>query len=70
MPNSTNALDLLGSQREEVIENIEKSSGASDKAGLFEQLADQLAAHVAIEEQLFGGCQGHPRIEHEPPAHL
>ena len=56
MPNSTNALDLLRSQHDDVetlFEGIEKSSNASTKAGLFEQLADQLAAHAAIEEKLF-----------------
>lgn len=56
MPNPTNALDLLKSQHDEVeelIETIENSSNASDKAALFEQLADQLAAHATIEEKLF-----------------
>jgi hemerythrin superfamily protein len=51
-----NALELLRSQHEEVedlIEQIEDSDDANEKAELFIQLADNLAAHATIEEKLF-----------------
>jgi hypothetical protein len=51
-----NALELLRSQHEEVedlIEQIEDSEDADEKAQLFIQLADNLAAHSMIEEKLF-----------------
>lgn len=54
--NTTDALELLISQHEEVemlIEKIEDSSDPSVKGQLFERLADQLAAHATIEEKLF-----------------
>jgi len=54
--NTTNALELLMSQHEEVeslIEDIESAEDPSAKAVLFETLADQLAAHATIEEKLF-----------------
>jgi hemerythrin superfamily protein len=53
---TTNALELLISQHEEVemlIEQIENIDDLSEKSVLFEQLADQLAAHATIEEKLF-----------------
>lgn len=53
---TTNALELLMSQHEEVemlIEQIESTDDLSEKSVLFEQLADQLAAHATIEEKLF-----------------
>lgn len=49
-----NATDLLKEQHDEVddlIEMIEK--GAENKAELFRELADKLAAHATIEEKLF-----------------
>lgn len=54
--NTTNALELLMSQHEEVellIEQIEDTDDLSEKSVLFEALADQLAAHATIEEKLF-----------------
>lgn len=53
---STNALELLRSQHQEVeelIAEIEETTSSSKKAELFGKLADNLAAHAAIEEQLF-----------------
>lgn len=53
---STDALELLRAQHEEVeslIEDLEASDDPSEKAALFGKLADQVAAHAAIEEQLF-----------------
>jgi hemerythrin superfamily protein len=54
--NTTNALELLMSQHEQVeslIEDIEGTDDPSEKTVLFEALADQLAAHATIEEKLF-----------------
>lgn len=54
--NTTNALELLMSQHEQVeslIEDIESTDDLAEKATLFEALADQLAAHATIEEKLF-----------------
>ena len=50
-----NALELLKSQHDEVDELIEKLESASgrDKAALFAEVADKLAAHAKIEETLF-----------------
>jgi hypothetical protein len=53
---TTDALELLRSQHEEVeelIEDIESTQDEAEKAEMFEKLADQIAAHSAIEEQLF-----------------
>ena len=53
---SLNALDLLRSQHTEVedlIEQIEDSEDPEEKAELFRKLADNLAAHAAIEEKIF-----------------
>lgn len=53
---TTNALELLHDQHEEVenlIEEIEDSDDSSEKLMLFLQLADKFAAHAMIEEQLF-----------------
>ena len=50
------ALELLTSQHREVeslIEQIEDSDDASERAELFEKLANNIAAHSAIEEKLF-----------------
>lgn len=53
---TTDALELLTEQHAEVdelFEKIEDSDDADEKAELFRQLADKLAAHSAIEEKLF-----------------
>jgi len=53
---TTNALELLMAQHEEVedlIEQIEESEDPQEKADLFAELADNLAAHATIEEKLF-----------------
>jgi hemerythrin superfamily protein len=53
---TTNALELLMAQHEEVedlIEQIEDSDDPEEKADLFAELADNLAAHATIEEKLF-----------------
>ena len=50
-----NAIDLLKDQHEEVkglFKKIEKA-GSSEKEELFDELADALAVHAAIEEQHF-----------------
>jgi len=50
-----NAIDLLKDQHEEakgLFKKIEKAEGA-DKEQLFDELADALAVHAAIEEQHF-----------------
>lgn len=51
-----NAVELLKSQHREVeslFDAIEKAEKASAKAELFEQLANKLAVHAAIEEHQF-----------------
>ena len=51
-----NAIKLLESQHREVAKmfaEIEKAKSASAKEKLFEQLADSLAVHAAIEEHQF-----------------
>ncbi len=56
MADIIDALDLLQSQHEEVeslIEQIESSDDDDERRELFEELADKLAAHSAIEEKLF-----------------
>lgn len=66
--NTTNALELLMSQHEQVeslIEDIESADDPSEKAVLFEALADQLAAHATIEEKLF-----YPAVMHESTREL
>lgn len=50
------ALKLLTQQHDEVdqlIESIEKARKTERKQALFEQLADNLAAHATMEERLF-----------------
>jgi len=54
--NTTNALELLMEQHEEVeslIEDIQDTQDPSEKRELFETLADQVAAHATIEEKVF-----------------
>jgi len=54
---SVNVLDLLKSQHSEVdtlLEKLEGSRGApSDRAAVFLELADKLAAHATVEEKIF-----------------
>jgi hypothetical protein len=53
---TTNALELLRSQHEEVddlIEKIEDSEDTNEKEQLFAELADKIAAHAMIEEKMF-----------------
>ena len=49
-----NVLDLLTDQHTEVDQLIEKiEKGKGDKAALFQELADKLAAHATVEEKIF-----------------
>src|SRR5689334_18484121 len=67
-PTTTNALELLMEQHEQVealIEDIEDTDDPSEKAALFEALADQIAAHSTIEEKLF-----YPAVMHETTREL
>lgn len=55
-PESISAIDLLKAQHEEVkalFKRIEKTSARSAKTKLFDQLAANLAAHDAIEREIF-----------------
>jgi hypothetical protein len=54
MTNTTDVLDLLTSQHSEVDDLFEKlEGGKGDRAKLFAQLADKLAAHATVEEKIF-----------------
>ena len=56
MKDTIDALELLTQQHDEVdelIAEIEDSDDGEEKLGLFQELADKLAAHSAIEEKLF-----------------
>lgn len=54
MTDTLDVLQLLTSQHSEVDELFEKlESGEGDRAALFAQLADKLAAHAAVEEKIF-----------------
>lgn len=56
MKPSTDALELLRDQHDEVldlIERIEDSDDPDAKARMFSELADKIAAHSTIEEKLF-----------------
>ncbi len=56
MTDITDALELLRSQHDvvdELIAQIEDSDDVGERSELFAQLADQLAAHAAIEEKIF-----------------
>jgi len=56
MRDTIDALELLTMQHDEVetlIEDLEDSDDAGDKAALFTELADKLAAHATMEERLF-----------------
>lgn len=51
-----NAIDLLKQQHDEVedlFEQIEEAEDEGEKLALFQQLADNLAAHAEIEEKIF-----------------
>jgi hemerythrin superfamily protein len=51
-----NAIDLLESQHrvvEELFDKIEEAKDSQKKSKVFQKLADNLAAHVAIEEHQF-----------------
>lgn len=53
---TTNALELLRSQHEEVddlIEEIQDADEHDEKELLFRQLADKIAAHAMVEEKMF-----------------
>lgn len=51
---SFSVLELLESQHREVDELIEQlENGTSDRAAVFRDLADKLAAHAKVEEKLF-----------------
>ena len=64
-PAPMNALELLNSQHEQVralFEEIEETDDPEDKARLFEELADAIAAHATIEEKIFyPAAYGHVR---------
>lgn len=65
---TTDALELLMSQHEEVealIEEIESAEDPEMKAELFRMLADSLAAHAMIEEKMF-----YPSVMHESTREL
>lgn len=56
MTDTTDALELLKSQHQEVdelIAQIEDSDDIEERTELFSKLADRLAAHSAIEEKIF-----------------
>jgi hemerythrin superfamily protein len=56
MKDTIDALELLKEQHDEVenlISEIEAADDPDDKAALFRELADKIAAHATMEEQLF-----------------
>jgi Trp operon repressor len=54
MKNTIDVLELLASQHVEVDQLIEQiENGRGDRAALFADLADKLAAHAAVEEKIF-----------------
>jgi hypothetical protein len=54
MTNALDVLQILTAQHTEVDELFEKlESGKGDRAALFIQLADKLAAHATVEEKIF-----------------
>ena len=56
MKDTINALELLTEQHDEVeglFSHIEDSDDPDEKAELFRQLADKLAAHSTMEEKIF-----------------
>src|ERR1700759_1530636 len=54
MTDTLDVLEILTSQHSEVDELIEQlESGKGDRAALFSELADKLAAHALVEEKIF-----------------
>ena len=54
MKDTIDVLELLASQHDEVDELIEQlEGGGGDRAALFAELADKLAAHATVEEKIF-----------------
>jgi hemerythrin superfamily protein len=56
MVDNINALEILRAQHDEIdhlIAALEACDDEDDRVDLFEELADQLAAHAAMEETLF-----------------
>src|SRR5436309_14531714 len=54
MKDTIDVLEILESQHSEVDELIEQlEDGTGDRAELFAELADKLAAHSAVEEKIF-----------------
>lgn len=54
MTHALDVLEILSSQHSEVDDLIEKlERGEGDRAALFAELADKLAAHATVEEQIF-----------------
>jgi hemerythrin superfamily protein len=65
---TTDALELLMAQHDEVdamIEEIESADDPDEKADLFRMLADAIAAHSTIEEKMF-----YPSVMHETTREL
>ncbi|HWU88526.1 MAG TPA: hemerythrin domain-containing protein [Kofleriaceae bacterium] len=65
---TTDALELLMSQHEEIeslIEDIEEVGDPGLKGDMFRALADSIAAHSAIEEKMF-----YPSVMHETTREL
>jgi Hemerythrin HHE cation binding domain len=66
MKNPGSALELLTAQHDEVDELFDAIEALDDRAGkveIFEDLADQLAAHATIEERLFYPWAKRPETE-------
>lgn len=54
MKDTIDVLELLESQHTEVDQLIEQiEDGEGDRAALFDELADKLAAHATVEEKIF-----------------
>ena len=56
MTETTDALELLTSQHDEVemlFEKLENTDDAGEKATIFRELADKIAAHATMEEKIF-----------------
>ncbi|HEY1816042.1 MAG TPA: hemerythrin domain-containing protein [Kofleriaceae bacterium] len=54
MTNTIDVLELLTSQHREVDELLERlEAGRGDRAKVFAELADKLAAHATVEEKIF-----------------
>ena len=54
MKDTIDVLEILQSQHTEVDQLIEQiEAGVGDRAALFDQLADKIAAHSTVEEKIF-----------------